>query len=205
MTVTANTFKPEQQAAADVKALHDAPDSGHARVLSEIQAHASQAGIAGAKQEQAYWSSFKKEAAAEHLPKLEFGGQPEGKQTSVKMGDDQLYSRAKAVSTAQDMGTVKLGKGEGPYHAFVRSGMSNDESKAAAKQIEDATGRKSFNQGEQFSVRDDGSVSYKTEHDGNSTETTYGAKGNKEKSVEAYKDGTKKETDFDKDKPTKII
>ena len=205
--MTANTtFKPEQQAASDAKALSEIKSSeGHRQVLSEIQAHASKAGISGAKDEQAYWSSFKKEAAANHLPNLEFGAEPEGRQTSVKMGGEQLYNRDKAVAAAQDSGTGKLGKAEGPYQAFVKSGMSNDEALAASKHVEDATGRKSFNQGEKFAVHPDGSVSTKTEHNGNSVETTYGAKGGKQKTVEKNKDGSTKETDFDKDKPTKTI
>ena len=85
------------------------------------------AGISGAKEEQAYWSSFKKEAAADHLPKLEFGAEAEGHQTSVKIGGDQLYKREGAVAGAKD------GKGEGPDQAFVKSGRSNDEAQAAAK------------------------------------------------------------------------
>jgi len=204
--MTANTFKPEQQATADAKALSENKSGeGHAHALSEIQTHAAKAGISGAKDEQAYWSSFKKEAAADHLPNLEFGAEPEGRQTSVKMGGDQLYNRDKAVVDVKDSGTGNLGKAEGPYQAFVKSGMSNDEAQAAAKHVEDATGRKSFNQGEKFAIHPDGSVSTKTEHNGNSSETTYGAKGGKQKTVETNKDGSTKETDFDKDKPTKTI
>jgi len=188
---TSPSLRPEQEAARDIAALSTSPDGvHHAEALSEVQAHAAKFGIAGAKEEKAYWQSFQKEASAQGFPQLEFGAEPEGRQTSVKMGGETLYDRSRAVDTAKELGTVQLGKGEGPYQALVRSGMTNEEAKAAAAHIEEATGRKYFKQGEQFSVDSDGSVSIKNTSNGRSTETIYGAKGGREKTVEHANDGS---------------
>lgn len=202
-----HSYQTEQQnAKADVASLRDNPKGKeHDHALAEIQAHAAKFGVSGVREEKAYWDAFKNAAAQDHLKPVTFGSVREGHQTSVKVGEDEVYSRDKVVREQKETGTVKLAAHEGPYHAFRRSGMSNKEAQEASKHLLKATGRSSFNQGEQFSIHNDGSVSTKIEGKNTSIQTTYAAHGGMTKTVETNKDGSTKETSYDQDKPTKTI
>jgi len=160
----------ESTAKADAKALQSAGDnvSQHGAAMVKLRQDAADIhkhdGAAG---EQKFWDAMKKATADKHLPGL-FLHDANGHVDSVVADHKKAYE-SPTVSPG-------LQRGDGPYQAFKRQGMSDEAATANANKVMAETGRKEFNRAEHFTVNKNGSVTCHTDdkdHPDNFKEVTY--------------------------------
>ncbi len=172
----------DQTAHRDVQKVadkHQTPQN-HDKALQNLYKDANK--LRGQDQ-QKFWDTVATDASKAHLPDLKFDYSADHHVKSVKDAQGkEVYNSEKAAAKPGDKGekpgyTAGLDKGQGPYQALQKQhpDWSHKQLMEASHQIMKETGRHSFNQGEQFKINENGSVSIRTESkDGNSSkETTY--------------------------------
>lgn len=170
-----SSASPETYANRDVKALKDTEPSHHQAALQKLHEDSQVMSSKGHAAEQKYWDTMKSKGG-DSLPDLKF----------TKDGDHVSKVEGKDGKVLYD--SHAIAKGEGPYQALRRSGLSHQEALDQAHKIKKESGRDSFKQNESAKVDANGSVVTRenNKNDSGYKETT-------------SKDGNHKTREFDKD------
>lgn len=155
--VYANKGVQESESRADK--LHTAIE-GHpndAKVTNQLLADAHR----GTPTEQrAFWQHMQihngTKSAETHLPEGFTVVGEDGKHVVKDKKGHTVYDEAKTATKAEH--DAQIHRGEGPYAAFRRQGMTDAEAKAAAKDVKETTGKGNdgFKQGEAYTQDDKG-------------------------------------------------